>query len=80
VAVALVVAEKEVLAVLRAIVAPILACYLDSGGFRVLIPCVCYTLLIEPSEYIIASIHCIKVSISITQRYKKLLKDIALSE
>ena len=38
VAVALVVAEEEVLAVLRAIFAPILACYLNCGCLGVLIP------------------------------------------
>ncbi len=46
---------------LRTILAPILACYLDGGCLGVLIPRVAYIVLIEPSEYFIASFHSAKI-------------------
>ena len=57
VAVALVVAEEEVFAVFRAILAPILACYVDGRCLGVFIPRVTYAVLIEPPEYFVASFH-----------------------
>jgi hypothetical protein len=57
VAVALVVAEEEVLAVLGAILAPILACYINSGSLGVLIPRVLNVMLIEPIKNFITSFH-----------------------
>ena len=62
VAVALVVTEEEVLAVLRAILMPILACYLDGRSLRVLIPCIFNLMLVEPSKYSITSFHSAKVT------------------
>lgn len=61
VAIALVITKEEVLAVLRTILAPILACYLDGGCLGVLIPRVAYVMLIEPSEYFITSFHSAKI-------------------
>ena len=53
--------EEEVLAVLRTILAPILARYLDSGCLGVLIPRVAYLMLVEPSKYFITSFHSTKI-------------------
>ena len=50
VAVALVVAEKEVLAVLRAVVAPVSACDFDGRGFGVFVPRVGDAAGVEPAE------------------------------
>ena len=57
VAVSLVVAEEEVLAVLRPILAPILSGNLNGGGLGVLVPRVAYAVLVEPTEYFITSFH-----------------------
>ena len=54
------VAEEEVLAVLRPILAPILAGYLDSGCLGMLVPRVADIVLVEPLKYFITSFHNIK--------------------
>ena len=63
VAIALVVAEEEILAVLRAILAPILSSYLDGGCFGVFVPRILYVVARKPFKYFVASIHS-KVSYS----------------
>ena len=56
VAVSLVVAEKEVLAVLRAVVAPVSACDFDGRGFGVFVPRVGDAVAVEPVEDFLASV------------------------
>ena len=53
--------EKEVLAMLRTILAPILACYLDCGCLGVFVPRVGNVVLIEPLKYFITTFHSTKV-------------------
>ena len=60
VAVALMVAEKEVLAVLRTVVAPILACYLNRWSLGVFVPRELDAVACEPLKYYIASFHSAK--------------------
>ena len=61
VAVALVVAEKEVLAVLRAILAPVFARDLDGRCLGVFIPRVADVVGVEPPKYFITSFHSAKI-------------------
>jgi hypothetical protein len=51
------VAEEEVLAMLRTILAPMLSCYLDGRGLGMLIPTILYIVTIEPLKYFISSFH-----------------------
>jgi hypothetical protein len=57
VAVALMVAEEEVLAMLRTVVVPILARYLDGRGLGVLIPIILNIVTRKPLKYFISSFH-----------------------
>ena len=57
VTVALVVAEEEVLAVLRSILSPIFSCYLNGWSFGVLVPRILNVVLVEPTKNFITSFH-----------------------
>ena len=62
VAVALMVAEKEILAVLGAIGVPIATCNLNSWSLGVFVPRVADVMLSEPIEYLLSSFHTTKVA------------------
>jgi hypothetical protein len=55
------VTEEEVLAMLRTILMPILARYLDGRSLRVLIPSIFNLMLVKPSKYFITSFHTTKI-------------------
>lgn len=57
VAVALMVAKKEILAMCRAIVAPMFACDLDRGGLGVFVPLVSDRVGVEVVKYFLSSFH-----------------------
>lgn len=63
VAITLVVAEEEVFAVLRAILTPILACYVNGGSLGVFVPRVLDIVAVEPLKYFVASFHICKDSV-----------------
>ena len=61
VAIAFVVAEEEIFAMLRSILSPILACYINRRSLGVLIPTIFYVVTCEPLKYFITSFHSAKV-------------------
>ena len=62
VAVALMVAEEEIFAVLGAIGVPIATCNLNSWSLGVFVPRVADVMLSEPIEYLLSSFHTTKVA------------------